>query len=47
VLGVPLEEDALRAGWERSLRAMAQFAEGREKIRLVDRANQVRPRTLF
>ncbi len=47
VLGVPLEETALRAGWEKSLRAMAQFAEGDEKIRLIDRANQVRPRTWF
>ena len=46
IMGFPLEETGLRAGLERSLRAMAQFAEGAERIRLVDHANTVRPRTL-
>jgi serine/threonine-protein kinase PknG len=47
VLGQPLNEDNLRVGLERSYRGMARLAEGREKIRLVDRANHVRPRSLF
>jgi serine/threonine-protein kinase PknG len=47
ILGQPLNEDNLRAGLERSYRGMARLAEGREKIRLVDRANRVRPRSLF
>jgi serine/threonine-protein kinase PknG len=46
VLGEPLEERQLRAGLEKSLRAMAQLTTGDERIRFVDRANQVRPRTL-
>jgi serine/threonine-protein kinase PknG len=46
ILGEPLEERQLRAGLEKSLRAMAQLATGEERIRFVDRANQVRPRTL-
>ncbi|MEE3716677.1 tetratricopeptide repeat protein [Tumidithrix elongata RA019] len=47
ILGSPLEEIHLREGLERSLRAMAHLATGDEKIRLVDEANRVRPRTLF
>jgi serine/threonine-protein kinase PknG len=47
VLGSPLEETRLRVGLEQSLRSMARFVNGEERIRLVDQANQVRPRTLF
>jgi len=46
ILGEPLEERQLRAGLEKSLRAMAQLASGDERVRLVDRANEIRPRTL-
>jgi serine/threonine-protein kinase PknG len=46
ILGQPLEERSLRAGLERSLRAMARFAEGEERIKLIDQANSARPRTL-
>ena len=34
------------SGLEKSLRAMAQLVTGEERIRLVDEANAVRPRTL-
>jgi serine/threonine-protein kinase PknG len=47
LLGQSLEEVKLRSGWERSLRAMAHLAVGEEKVRLVDEANRVRPRSLF
>lgn len=47
ILGQPLEELYLRKGLEKSLRAMAHLTTGDEKIRLVDEANRVRPRTLF
>jgi serine/threonine-protein kinase PknG len=47
VLGSPLEETRLRAGLEQSLRSMAGLVTGEERIQLVDRANEVRPRTLF
>jgi serine/threonine-protein kinase PknG len=47
VLGSPLEEVRLRAGLEASLRSMAHLSSGDDRIRLVDRANQVRPRTLL
>ena len=47
ILGQPLEEVYLRKGLEKALRDMAHLATGDEKIRLVDEANQVRPRTLF
>jgi serine/threonine-protein kinase PknG len=47
VLGSPLEENRLRAGLETSLRSMARMVTGDERIRLVDEANQARPRTLF
>lgn len=47
ILGQPLEEVPIRKGLENSLRAMAHLSTGKEKIQLVDQANQVRPRTLF
>jgi serine/threonine-protein kinase PknG len=47
ILGQPLEEVHLRQGLEKALRNMAHLASGDDKIRLVDEANQVRPRTLF
>jgi serine/threonine-protein kinase PknG len=47
LLGQPLEERALRQGLEKVLRSLAHLATGAEKIRLVDEANRVRPRTLF
>jgi len=47
ILGHPLEERYLRLGLESSYRSMARFATGDERIRLVDQANAVRPRTLF
>jgi serine/threonine-protein kinase PknG len=47
LLGQSLEEVKLRSGLEKSLRAMAHLAVGEEKVRLVDEANRVRPRTLF
>jgi len=48
VLGTPLTARALRQGAERDLRACARFAAVRtDKIRFVDEANRVRPRTLI
>jgi serine/threonine-protein kinase PknG len=47
ILGQPLQERPLRFGLERSLRSLARFAEGDERIRLVDQANSVRPDTLI
>lgn len=47
VLGLPLQERKLRSELERTLRAMAQMATGEDRIRLVDEANAVRPRTLI
>lgn len=47
ILGHPLEEGSLRAGLESSLREMARSSTGEERIRLVDEANQMRPRTLI
>lgn len=47
ILGQPLEELHLRKGLEKALRDMAHLTTGDEKIRLVDEANRVRPRTLF
>jgi serine/threonine-protein kinase PknG len=46
ILGHPLDETELRRGLEKSLRAMAHLSDGDERIELVDRANQVRPRTI-
>ncbi len=47
ILGQPLSEPSLRAGLEGALRAMARFAEEGERVRLIDEANRVRPRTLI
>jgi serine/threonine-protein kinase PknG len=47
VLGCKLTEKDLRLGLERTLRSMAQLVTGNERIRLIDQANTVRPRTLF
>jgi len=46
ILGQPLMEGTLRMGLETALRSMARLANGEERIRLVDQANEVRPRTL-
>ncbi len=46
ILGQPLQETHLRKGLEKALRDMAHLATGNEKIRLVDEANKIRPRTL-
>ncbi|MCC3436554.1 MAG: serine/threonine protein kinase [Oscillatoriales cyanobacterium] len=45
LLGHQLQEVELRKGLEKALRAMAHLSTGAEKIRLVDEANRVRPRT--
>ncbi|MCP2731954.1 tetratricopeptide repeat protein [Limnofasciculus baicalensis] len=47
ILGQPMEELHLRQGLEKALRDMAHLVTGEEKIRLVDEANRVRPRTLL
>jgi serine/threonine-protein kinase PknG len=47
ILGQPLQEVHLRKGLEKALRDMAHLASGNEKIRLVDEANRIRPRTLI
>jgi serine/threonine-protein kinase PknG len=47
VLGFGLEEDQLRFGLEQSFRAMARLVDGPGRVELVDRANAIRPRTLF
>jgi serine/threonine-protein kinase PknG len=47
VLGEPLTERRLRAGLERAYRALARLAPtADERIRLVDQANEIRPRSL-
>jgi serine/threonine-protein kinase PknG len=47
ILGQTMQSAALRAGAERELRACAHFAQTyEEKVALVDRANEVRPKTL-
>ncbi|MEU3270524.1 tetratricopeptide repeat protein [Saccharomonospora sp. NPDC006951] len=46
LLGNPLTEHGVRAGLEHSYRTMAKYARGTlDRIALVDRANQIRPRT--
>ena len=45
LLGHQLQEVELRKGLEKALRDMAHLSTGAEKIRLVDEANRVRPRT--
>ncbi len=47
ILGQPLSERSLRSGLEGALRAMARFADEGERVRLIDEANRVRPRTLI
>lgn len=47
ILGQTLEEISLRQGLEKVLRSLAHLATGADKIRLVDQANQVRPRTML
>ncbi|MBV9225308.1 MAG: serine/threonine protein kinase, partial [Acidobacteriaceae bacterium] len=47
ILGCKLDETDLRLGLERTLRSMAQLVTGQERVRLIDQANQIRPRTLF
>ncbi len=47
VFGHPFKKKILRACLEKSLRRMAQFVTGEERVELIDEANQVRPRTLF
>ncbi len=47
ILGHSLTENPMRFGLENSFRSMAQLSAGEERIKLVDRANAVRPRTLF
>ncbi len=48
ILGHALAEEPLRLGLESSFRSLAHFAPpGAERIRLVDQANAIRPRTLF
>ena len=45
LLGRPFEETGVRLGLERAYRELARLASREDKIRLVDRANQVRPLT--
>ena len=47
ILGQPFEERPLRLGLESSLRSLAHLTAGQERIRLIDQANRVRPRTLI
>jgi serine/threonine-protein kinase PknG len=47
ILGNALGERNIRFDLERSLRAMARMRNGEERIRLVEKANQLRPLTLF
>ncbi len=48
LLGEPVTEVRLRLGLERAYRALARLAPTRdERINLIDRANQTRPRTLW
>lgn len=47
IMGQSLQELYLRKGLEKALRDMAHLSSGKDKIRLVDEANRVRPKTLF
>ena len=47
ILGKPFDDQRLRLSLEESLRSMARLENGEERVRLVDEANRVRPRTLF
>jgi serine/threonine-protein kinase PknG len=46
IFGEPLQELRMRFGLEKSFRSMAQIATGEARVKLIDRANAVRPRTL-
>jgi serine/threonine-protein kinase PknG len=47
LLGYPLDENGMRSGLEASYRVLARYAASTDdRIRLVDHANRVRPRTL-
>ena len=47
ILNRSLEENDISAGMEQSYRAMARLVDEEDRILLVDRANAIRPRTLF
>jgi serine/threonine-protein kinase PknG len=47
ILGQPFQEIKLRQGLEKVLRSIAYLSTGDEKIKLVDEANRIRPKTLF
>jgi serine/threonine-protein kinase PknG len=47
ILGQPFQEVKLRQGLEKVLRSIAYLSTGDEKIKLVDEANRIRPKTLF
>lgn len=47
LLGQPLDEVSVRLGLENAFRQLAHLASGDEKIALVNKANSVRPKTLF
>ena len=47
ICGTPVDEGRLRCTLEANLREMARYLPPQERIRLVDQANQVRPRTLI
>ena len=48
IMGYPADERGLRLGLEKCLREIAHLTrDGGEKIRLVDEANSVRPRSLM
>ncbi len=46
ICGAPVEEDRMRLALEQTLREMARYVAPEERVRLVDQANQVRPRSL-
>lgn len=45
-LGQSLDETGVRRGLEQAYRTLARLAEGAERVRLVDLANEIRPRTM-
>ncbi len=47
ICGTPVDEERLRRSLEANFREMARYLPPDERIRLVDQANQVRPRTLI
>ena len=46
ICGAPVQENALRSALEQRLREMARYVGPEERVRLVDQANEVRPRTM-